>query len=124
MELETVMVVDDVALVTRDVRRMLSPVRVVGTTRARDALALAREERPQLALVDLFMPDAFGLDVIRELRREFPELLIVVISGLLDGDLAQQSLNATAAGCIEKPFRRVDLVDAIQKHSELQVPPR
>lgn len=49
---------------------------------AGEALALAREIRPQAALVDLLLPDASGWEVARRLKEDFPGIRIAVISGL------------------------------------------
>lgn len=49
---------------------------------AAEALALARQIRPQAALVDLLLPDSTGWEVARRLREEFPGIRIAVVSGL------------------------------------------
>src|SRR5687768_11864918 len=88
VKLSKVLVVDDDASVIKAVRRMLRPVDVAATTSGREALELARREQPQLALVDIYLRDAWGLEVVSQLRAEFPTLVIAVMSGLLTLDLA------------------------------------
>jgi DNA-binding response OmpR family regulator len=78
-------------------------------------LAEFRRMYPALVITDMVMPDAEGIETIRELRREAPTLPIIAMSG--SGALYLKSaarLGATAT--IEKPFRPADfrsLVDSL-----------
>lgn len=124
VQLSKVLVVDDDASVIKSVRRMLRPIEIVATTSGREALDLARREQPQLALVDVYLRDVWGLDVVSQLRGEFPTLVIAVMSGLMTLDLAGESVRRSASWFIEKPFTKKTLRDAVTtSNAPFQLPP-
>lgn len=124
MQLKTVVVVDDDPSMHKNVMVMLRPVRVVGTTEGMSAIELVRRERPELAIVDLHLPDSWGVEVVRALRGSFPALVIGVISGALTLANAGDSVDATASWFLEKPFGRDQLRNKIANcAAPLRVPP-
>jgi DNA-binding NtrC family response regulator len=112
---DVVLVVDDDAMMTKNVRRMLSDRTVVGVTEAKNAMAKAEEIKPSLALVDLFMLDGWGIDLVRALRERFPMLAIGLMSGALTHEHTMECIRAGATWFIEKPFDREKLEDAIAR---------
>lgn len=68
---------------------------------------------PDLALLDLTMPDTRGFDGLLRLRTAFPRLPIVVVSGLEDGRIVREALSYGAAGFIPKSVKRDELGRAI-----------
>jgi len=79
----------------------------------------------ELVMVDIFMPEKEGIETIRELRREFPELKIMAMSGGIPGCDPDQYLGIAkklgADRSIEKPFRRDQILAAV---GELLAPMR
>ena len=81
-------------------------------------IALYRENLIDLLIVDLVMPRKTGLDVIMELRRDFPDANIIALSGggpkgNFDYLAASKVLGAQRA--FLKPFNRQKLLDAIRE---------
>src|SRR3954452_12228730 len=83
---------------------------------ASDALRLCRYNQPDLLLLDLSLPDASGLDVLREIReadgidRRFdPGLPVIVLSGRGDHTDRIRGLNAGADDYLTKPFNMEEL---------------
>jgi DNA-binding NtrC family response regulator len=70
----------------------------------RQALAAAREERFELALVDLKMPGMDGLELARRLREASPKIMIVVMTAFASVDTAVRALKEGAYDYITKPF--------------------
>lgn len=70
-----------------------------------EGLALARRTAPDLMVIDVMLADGNGLDLVQNLRAEFPALRIAVVSSFLDEDYAQRARAAGAHGygCKEKP---------------------
>ena len=68
----------------------------------REALELAEALRPQVVLLDLVMPEVSGLDVIRRLAGEWPEIDVIVLSGHHTRELAREVVRAGARAFIDK----------------------
>ncbi|WP_019818911.1 response regulator [Saccharomonospora saliphila] len=80
---------------------------VVGTAHTgAEALRAARDLRPDLVLLDIYLPDLDGLAVLRELRgeRETSDVDVVVITAARDVDTVRQALRGGAAHYLIKPF--------------------
>ncbi|MDP6779070.1 MAG: response regulator [Candidatus Latescibacteria bacterium] len=76
-----------------------------------------RENPADLVIVDIFMPTKSGLEVIQELKRDFPSIKIIAISGVdvRDGlDLATLTRAYEVDRAIEKPFHIHDLLQAVR----------
>ncbi|MDF1527160.1 MAG: response regulator [bacterium] len=88
------------------------------------ALDAARQEKPDLILLDLYMPDMNGYDVCRELKSDpatehIP--ILIIITGDAE-DLKEMCIEAGCDGHLTKPIRKDTFIPAIESH--LQVPPR
>jgi two-component system response regulator NreC len=73
-----------------------------------------RGHRPTVLVLDLSMPGGSGLDTIPEIRREFPETQIVVLTAHREAVLAREALNAGALGYVLKDAARFELVEAVR----------
>lgn len=89
--------------------------RVTASADARGGLAAVRTLRPDLALVDVAMPEMDGLDVTREIRREFDRLIpVVLVSGRPAAEIRAAGRAHGADACLGKacaPDRLLDVVD-------------
>jgi len=79
------------------------------------ALALARKERWDVVVLDITMPGKDGLEVLQELRRERPNLPVLVLSAHPEDQLALRLLKAGAAGYLTKDKAPEVLLTAIRK---------
>ena len=78
-----------------------------------DAIELALREQPDVALVDLTLPGANGLETTRRLIAEAAPIKVVVISGLSDGNEANAAQDAGATGFLLKGGLHDEIADAI-----------
>ena len=69
------------------------PVREVST--GREAMSVANEFEPELAIVDIQMPGLGGIELTRKMKTAHPEMVVVLITG---GDLAEVSPDAQRCG--------------------------
>ncbi|MBQ0987862.1 response regulator [Streptomyces sp. F63] len=106
-----VLVVDDDFMVARLHGRQVGQLpgfTVVGEARSgAEALAAIRKLRPDLVLLDIYLPDMSGLDVLRELRRGgFPgsETDVLVVTAARDADTVRGALRGGAVHYVIKPF--------------------
>jgi DNA-binding NarL/FixJ family response regulator len=101
-----VLVVDDHPIVREGVRRILEAqhgLQVVGeASDAAGALALAERLRPDVAVVDVGLPDMSGLDLVRRLRASQPTLVALMLSMYDDAEYARESRAAGAAAYVVK----------------------
>jgi DNA-binding response OmpR family regulator len=112
-----ILVIDD----QKDVRAMIAIVlrveqfEVIEAESAAAGLKTFQESPFDLAIVDIFLQDACGFDVMSRMRDVAPELPIVAISGMTSLDAAPQSAEMLDVVCLQKPFRPNDLVNAIEE---------
>ncbi len=78
------------------------------------ALALTRELRPDILLLDLTMPGQGGLSVLRQVRKECPDVRVLVLTMHDDDHYLRQALEAGAAGYVPKSAADTDLLAAIR----------
>src|SRR5579884_3906904 len=90
-------------------------VDIVGTAGdGRQALDMARDLEPQVAIVETALPVLNGLEVTRLLRRDLPSIKVILLSGSGGVDFAPQALKAGAAGLVLKKADVVELQLAIR----------
>lgn len=103
-----VLVVDDDFMVAEIHRRFVEQVdgfRAVGVARTgAEALTAARELRPQLILLDVYLPDMTGLDVLQRLRSGGDGVGVIMITAARELDTVTGALDGGAADYLIKPF--------------------
>jgi DNA-binding NarL/FixJ family response regulator len=113
-----IIVVDDQAVVRQGFVSLIGTVadmRVIAQgTNGREAVALYREHRPDVVLMDLRMPEMGGVEAISAIRREFPDAKVIVLT-TYDGDEdIYRSLQAGAQGYLLKDMFFDELESAIR----------
>jgi len=110
-----ILVVDD----QKDVRTMISMVlrvnqfEVVEAGTAAAGLELFREQAFDAAIVDIYLGDTNGLDLVRGMRALVPDLPVVAVSGMTAFDGASMSDQLTRVIYLQKPFRPAELMRAV-----------
>uniref|UniRef100_UPI0011B0864F response regulator n=1 Tax=Streptomyces sp. SM11 TaxID=565557 RepID=UPI0011B0864F len=119
-----VLVVDDDFMVARLHRKLIERVpgfTVVGEARSgAEALTAARGLRPDLVLLDIYLPDMSGLEVLRELRGEAsqPEVDVLVVTAARDADTVRGALRGGAVHYVIKPFDAAVLHERLQQYAQ------
>jgi DNA-binding NtrC family response regulator len=93
---------------------------VVLTDNGRKGLRLLQTGQFDLLIVDLFMPDMDGLEIVAQVKKSSPELPIIVASGHYTGagpapDFLQMATKLGAVYSLQKPFRPAELLTAVAK---------
>jgi len=114
-----VFLLDDHEIVRRGVRELLEAsgdMEVVGEAgTAAEALARIPATRPQVAVLDVRLPDGNGVEVCREVRSRHPEVQCLMLTSFSDDEALMDAIMAGASGYVLKQIRGNDLADAIRR---------
>jgi CheY-like chemotaxis protein len=91
-----------------------------GAANGVQGLDLQRARPADVVVTDIFMPEKEGIETIRDLRREFPGVKIIAVTGyepLRNYDLFEVAREAGAVKTFMKPFKFKDLVAAVRELS-------
>jgi response regulator NasT len=120
-----ILVAEDETIIRLDLRGLLERAGYEVVAEARDgeeAVALAREHAPDLALMDVKMPRLDGIEAARRILEERP-IPIVMLTAFDQQELVERAAEAGVYGYLVKPFREQDVVPAIElaraRHDEL-----
>lgn len=80
-------------------------------------LAMARDLRPDIILLDILMPGPLGLDAIRPFKEMLPNAMVLMVSGQDNDEWVQQALSEGACGYISKPFNSQSVLETIKRLS-------
>ena len=113
------LIVDDHAIVRRGLRELLSdefPGAAFGeASDAREALEQLRARKWDVVLLDIALPGKSGLDLLKELKTEWPKLAVLVLSAHPEDQFAVRVLKAGAGGYMTKESGPEELAKAIRK---------
>ncbi|MEU5090596.1 response regulator [Streptomyces sp. NPDC021356] len=116
-----VLVVDDDFMVARVHRRFVEsvqPFRVVGTAHTgQQAIDAVDDLRPDLVLLDLYLPDTFGLDVIPRLRSAGHDCDVMVISAAQEAETVRRAARRGVVDYLLKPFAFDDLRPRLERYA-------
>jgi len=116
LERARVIIADDESIILMDLREMLTNLGylVVGEAGdGRSAVNLARELKPDVAILDIKMPYMDGIEVARILTEE-KIAPVVLLTAYSQHDLVERAKEAGVVGYITKPMRESDLAPAIE----------
>jgi two-component system response regulator RegA len=118
----SILVVDDDATFRTRLVRAFAERRydARGAAGAAEAVALAREDSPELAVVDLRMPDGNGLDVVRDLLAIDPSTRIVVLTGYGSIATAVDAMRLGAVHYLSKPADADQILAAIDPNRRVE----
>ncbi|GAA2304577.1 response regulator transcription factor [Streptomyces kunmingensis] len=113
-----ILLLDDHEVVRRGLRDLLGAepdMEVVGeAATAAQALARGPALRPDVAVLDVRLPDGDGITICRELRGLLPELSCLMLTSFDDDDALLDAIMAGAAGYVLKQIKGSDLVSAVR----------
>ena len=114
----SVFLLDDHEVVRRGVRELLEAeqdITVVGEAgTVAEALARVAASRPDVAVLDVRLPDGDGVDACRQLRSDNPGLACLMLTSFADDEALLSAVLAGASGYVLKQIRGSDLVGAVR----------
>jgi DNA-binding NarL/FixJ family response regulator len=112
------MLVDDHEIVRRGIADLIGTaddLEVVGEAAGvEEALARTPQVNPDVAVLDVRMPDGNGIELCRELKSQLPELNCLMLTSYADDDALFDAIMAGASGFVLKQVLGLDLLDAIR----------
>jgi two-component system invasion response regulator UvrY len=114
-----VLCVDDHAIFRQGVKQILlqhdRQTKIGEAATSEAAMQLVRESRWDVVILDLSLPDRSGLQLLTELKREQPDLPVLILSMHADDEYALRALRTGASGYVTKESAPEELVTAVQK---------
>jgi two-component system invasion response regulator UvrY len=114
-----VFIADDHAIVREGLKQILAEQRdiiVAGEAEnGLDAIKLFRKAKCHVMLLDISMPDRSGIEVLKQVKKEHPEMAVLMLSMHREDQYAIRSLKAGAAGYLTKQSAPQELVVAIRQ---------
>ncbi|MGZ8294516.1 MAG: response regulator [Telluria sp.] len=114
-----IIIADDHAIVREGLKQILADtgdIMVAGDAEnGNDAIKLARRGDADVLLLDISMPDRSGIEVLKQIKKEKPELAVLMLSMHREDQYAIRSLKAGAAGYLTKQSAPKELVNAIRQ---------
>ncbi|MET3130596.1 two-component system invasion response regulator UvrY [Oxalobacteraceae bacterium GrIS 1.11] len=114
-----VFIADDHAIVREGLKQILADTRdivVAGEAEnGLDAIKLFRNAECQVMLLDISMPDRSGIDVLKQIKKEKPDMAVLMLSMHREDQYAIRSLKAGASGYLTKQSAPRELVTAIRQ---------
>lgn len=116
----SILIMDDDEQIRTMLRMLLegSGYKVVEAHDGTQGIRLFREDPTDLIITDIIMPDKEGIETIMELKRDFPDVKIIAISGGGRSDPEEYLYLAKKLGAqrtIAKPFEKEDLLKAVRE---------
>lgn len=115
----TVFLLDDHEVVRQGVRDLLEAsgeIKVIGeASTAAEALSRIPSVRPQVAVLDVRLPDGNGVEVCREILNNYPEIACLMLTSYSDDEALFEAIMAGASGYVLKQIRGNDLVAAVKQ---------
>ncbi|HEY6774502.1 MAG TPA: response regulator transcription factor [Oxalicibacterium sp.] len=113
-----ILVVDDHAVVRAGVQYFISQVpdmKIEGEAgTAQEAIRLIRAQEFDIVLLDINMPDKSGVEVLKQIKREKPDMPVLILSMHPESRYAVQILRSGASGYVQKEALADELVNAIK----------
>ena len=103
---DTICIVDDEPGILKTLSELLEDegYQVTSAKNGADALDVIRQDPPDLVFLDIWMPDLDGLEVLKRVRHQFPNMMVIVMSGHGSIETAVQATKLGAYDYLEKPL--------------------
>ena len=113
-----VILVDDHAIVRDGIKALISveEIEVINeASSAAEFFSLLKIEHPDIAILDISLPDISGIEITKKLTAEYPEIKVIILSMHLNEDFIFNAVKAGAMSYLPKNTNRKELITAIQK---------
>ncbi len=113
-----IIMADDHEVVRAGLRRLLSmdkSIRILDeASNGEDAVSLAEYHKPDVALLDIFMPRKNGIEATKEIKSKNKNILVVMLTAFEDSSHLEQALSAGADGYLAKDISSKELIESLK----------
>jgi len=111
------LIVDDEQDVVDNVSELftLRNYAVVTATSGKKALELVDKEKPNIIILDIRMPDINGIDVLKEVKKNYPKIRVIMLTGIEDEATKNMAMALGASGYFTKPYSYAELIELSRK---------
>jgi two-component system, chemotaxis family, chemotaxis protein CheY len=113
-----ILIVDDSFYMRTMLKNMLSDAgyEVVGEApNGQTALQMAKETNPDLVTLDVILPDNTGLDVLKGIKKDQPDMKVVIVSAVGQEVIVSEAMQYGALAYIVKPFSEDKVLEVVGK---------
>jgi DNA-binding NtrC family response regulator len=117
---EKILVVDDEQTVCSSIQKILTKrgYSVDNSLNAKDAVAKIKENQFDVVITDLMMPDTNGIELLEIIKKHYPELEVILITGYASIETAVKATRMGASDYLPKPFTPDELTEVTKKAIE------
>lgn len=113
-----ILIVDDSEFSRVNISKMLGATNYniageVGS--AKEAIEVLKATKVHIAIIDIVMPDVSGIELAQYITDHFKEIQIIMVSSLAGESIIIDTISAGASDFLQKPFKKEDLLSAIEK---------
>lgn len=111
------LIVDDEPDVVDSVSELftLRNYNVVTATSGTKALEMVKKENPNIIILDIRMPDISGMEVLKEVKKNYPKIRVIMLTGVEDESTKNMAMGLGASGYLTKPYSYSELLDMSRK---------
>jgi CheY-like chemotaxis protein len=112
-----ILVVDDEEIMRNLLDKMLSleGYNILTAVDGQDALEVVAKEKVDLVVSDMKMPRMDGFELLKNLRNNYPDIGVVIMTGFGDTYTVKDALLLGADEYLSKPFKRLELLSVVEK---------
>jgi two-component system response regulator PilR (NtrC family) len=122
MQAKTILVVDDEFSVRESLEKVLSKAGYItfAADSGNEALAVLSEQKIDLVLSDLKMPDGDGVELLKKIKKNYPDIEVILLTGYGTVENAVEAMREGAYDFITKPPKKAIILTAVERASERQ----
>ena len=112
-----VLIVDDEEVCSRALRRSLQLCGYEAHTARNgiEALRKIEEDRPEVVISDMRMPEMNGLELLNAIKKQSEEIAVILMTGLVRGDREMAALAESEYACLKKPFSIKEMIEMLAR---------
>ncbi len=107
--------VKDIAITTEAVLNFSNITNTIVTTDSRDVMGLIKDKSASAVILDLVMPHVSGKELLKEIAMKYPEIPVVIVTGMNDMESAVECVKMGAYDYLVKPVENTRLISVVER---------